>query len=114
MKNQDYIGKTSELKHHKITIPLPWNPKSGWTLTYYIAKLPNGETFIHEAINREKDSKIKSDGYGGSILEFLIEDGTVEKVLGPYYQYYPHTREFEYIEQFATETQKERLKQFLD
>lgn len=111
-KNSDYIGKTKELAHHKITIPLPWNPKARWTVSYYIAKLPSGETFIHENINRTNGQM--GDGYGGRTIDFLMEDGTIEPVVGPYYISYPHTKKFEWFEKFGTEKQKEALKHFME
>ena len=81
------IIETRSISHKKYTIPLPWNKKDGRKVTYYIATihekgLIDGGCFqIHEAI--EGDGM----GYGGSVLEFLMEDGTMEKVKGPFYKY---------------------------
>ena len=46
--------------------------------TYYITRYPEGDAHIH--ISRPWDQ----DGYGGAIVSFLLEDGTIEKVKGPY------------------------------
>jgi len=83
----DDIIKTSEIPHKKFTIPIPWNKKCGKKATYYIAEIPHelimsgGDFQIHEKIEGN------NEGYGGAVLEFLMEDGTIEKVKGPFYKY---------------------------
>lgn len=89
-----FMYPTDNYKHSKITIPLPWNKKSRWTVTYYIAKMADDKHLIHYRIN----NNMESDGYGGAILDFLMDDGSIEKVQGPFYEYpESHTRVFEYI-----------------
>lgn len=83
-KNTDY--KTNEHKHFKVTIPLPYNPESGWHMIYYIAVLPDKTTLIHNRIAEHK----YSDGYAGATLDFLMQDGSIEKVQGPFYEYPDH------------------------
>ena len=86
------IIDTSTIKHKKFTIPIPWNKECGKKVTYYIAALPeeglrgSGNFQIHEKIEGN------DDGYCGATLEFLMEDGAIEKVKGPFYKYGPHVR----------------------
>jgi hypothetical protein len=48
--------------------------------TWYIPLVDNAAAGIH--VDRHDP---RSDGYGGSILEFKLEDGTVDKVKGPWH-----------------------------
>ena len=86
------IIDTSTIKHRKFTIPIPWNKGCGKKVTYYIAALPekglrgSGDFQIHEKIEGD------GEGYGGATLKFLMEDGTIEDVKGPFYKYGPHSR----------------------
>jgi hypothetical protein len=79
----NFNHKTSNQKHTKFTIPCPWNPKIG-NVHYYIADLPNGEKLIHCHMPWNET------GYSGSVLDFLMIDGSTEKVKGPFYEYVPH------------------------
>jgi len=45
---------------------------------YYIARYPEGDAHIHCANPRDRN------GYAGRTVRFLLEDGTVEAVKGPY------------------------------
>ncbi len=81
------IVETNTISHKKFTIPIPWDPQSNMTVTYYIAVLQ--AKGFRGTSDFQIHSKIKGndEGYGGAVLEFLMEDGTVEKVKGPFYQY---------------------------
>lgn len=61
---------TLDLPHRK------W-PKDA-RLPFYIARLPAGDYAAHQC---ESDW---GKGYGGATVEFLMEDGTVEKIKGPF------------------------------
>lgn len=79
------IIKTSTIPHRKFTIPIPWNKECGKTVTYYVGQVPvkglrSPDLQIHEKIEGN------DEGYCGATLEFLMEDGTTEKVKGPFYQ----------------------------
>lgn len=88
------MRQTDNFKHKKITIPLPWNKKCKWTITYYIAEIGKGEHLIHCRIN----NNIKSEGYCGETLKFLLENGDTEEVQGPFYEYPEHhERIFDYL-----------------
>lgn len=50
---------------------------SGGTV-YFIGRFPEGDYAIHKSHPRDKN------GYGGSEISFLLEDGTIETVKGPY------------------------------
>jgi hypothetical protein len=86
------IVKTETIKHQKFTIPIPWNKTCGKTVTYYIAPIPTeglrstSDFQIHEKISGN------DEGYGGSTLKFLMEDGTIEEVKGPFYQHEDSTK----------------------
>jgi len=81
------IIETSTIPHRKFTIPIPWNKKCGKSVTYYIAGIPCdgirgfSEFQIHECIEGD------GEGYGGSFLNFLMEDGTTERVKGPFFKH---------------------------
>jgi len=81
------IIPTETIKHKKFTIPIPWNNKSNVDVTYYVAEIKtehfrgSSDFQIHRKIDGD------ADGYGGATLQFLMCDGTIEKVKGPYYQY---------------------------
>ncbi len=62
-------SKSDNTKHRKI--------QYGGT-TYYIAIMPEGDFFWHASYAAYKD------GYGGSVIDFLLEDGTIESVKGPF------------------------------
>lgn len=88
------MRQTDKVKHKKITIPLPWDKKSKWTITYYIAEIRKGEHLIHYRINND----MKSGGYCGETLKFLLENGDIEEVQGPFYEYPEHhERIFDYL-----------------
>ena len=79
------IVDTSTISHIKITIPIPWNKTCRNQVTYYIGQIPvEGLRIpclqIHEKIGGN------DEGYGGAVLSFLMEDGTIEKVKGPFYK----------------------------
>ncbi len=84
---RENIIKASTIPHKKFTIPIPWNRECGKKATYYIAEIPHervtsgGDFQIHEKIEGN------DEGYGGAVLEFLMQDGTIEKVKGPFYKY---------------------------
>jgi len=61
--------KLSEVPHKKVSLD---------GCVYYISRYPEGDAHIHKSYPRDKD------GYGGRIIKFLLEDGTLEKVKGPY------------------------------
>lgn len=46
--------------------------------TYYVATFPEGDLAIHRSFTTNKE------GYGGSLVRFLMEDGAHEDVLGPF------------------------------
>lgn len=46
--------------------------------TYYVARLPEGDYSIHRRYANN------DQGYGGSVVNFLMEDGTFEAVKGPF------------------------------
>lgn len=46
--------------------------------TYYISRYKEGDAHIHESRPYDKQ------GYGGDIIKFLLEDGTIDEVRGPY------------------------------
>lgn len=48
-------------------------------VTYYFAKMPIGDYAIHKYCNGD------NPGYDGEYVEFLMVDGTVETVRGPYH-----------------------------
>jgi hypothetical protein len=60
---------TMDIPHHKI--------KRGAD-TWYVAKMPEGDYIIHEHLPRYQQ------GYGGSMVTFLLDDGTYETVKGPF------------------------------
>ena len=80
------IIKTSTIPHKKFTIPIPWNKKCGKSVTYYVGDI------THERLRAGLDFQIhekiegNDEGYGGATLEFLMEDGTIERVKGPFYK----------------------------
>ena len=87
------IIDTRTIPHWRFTIPLPWNPKSKYRVTYYIGGI--GCEGIREYSEFQIHKKIdgNDDGYAGSTLDFLMNDGTIEKVKGPFYEYRPqHNR----------------------
>ena len=81
------IINTHTIPHKKYTIPIPWNKDSNLTVTYYIAEIRHegfrgGNNFqIHEKISGN------DLGYGGATLHFLMENGTIEDVKGPFFKY---------------------------
>ena len=88
MKDEELADiKPNTVKHKKFTIPVPWNHKWKHTVTYYIAEIRTpgfqgfGDFLIHEKIQGN------DEGYGGSVVKFLMEDGTIEEVKGPFYKY---------------------------
>ena len=80
------IIDTRTIPHKKFTIPLPWNKKSSMRVTYYIGGIKAdgirgyGMFQIHEKISGN------NEGYCGATLDFLMDDGTIEKVVGPFYK----------------------------
>jgi hypothetical protein len=67
---------TSEVPHKKISIPNKyWKGKND---IYYVSKYPEGDAHIHVSYPVDKN------GYAGSEMDFLLEDGTIETVRGPY------------------------------
>ena len=80
------IIDTKTIPHMKFTIPLPWNKKHPKRATYYIGCIKEpalrdyGKFQIHEKISGN------DEGYGGATLEFLMFDGTFEKVKGPFWK----------------------------
>lgn len=46
--------------------------------TYYIARYPEGDAHIHQVKPYDRN------GYGGRTIKFLLDDGTIEEVKGPY------------------------------
>ena len=82
---------TKTISHMKVTIPIPWNKNCDKKVTYYIGQIPVKGLRIPDL---QIHSKVQGDddGYGGSVLEFLMDDGTIEKVKGPYHcDSYSHT-----------------------
>lgn len=63
--------------HHRTTT-LPHRKFHADGHTYYVAAYPEGDLALHEAHSRDKT------GYGGSIVTFLMEDGSYEDVRGPF------------------------------
>jgi hypothetical protein len=45
--------------------------------TFYVAQYPEGDYCIHMADRSQR-------GYGGDVITFLMQDGTVERVKGPF------------------------------
>lgn len=45
---------------------------------YYVATFPEGDLSVHEWSSRYQE------GYGGSLVTFLLDDGTLETVKGPF------------------------------
>ena len=80
------IIDTGTIPHRKFTIPLPWNKKSPMRVTYYIGGIK--EKGIRGYYEFQIHEKISGNdlGYCGSVLDFLMEDGTIEKVKGPFYK----------------------------
>lgn len=69
-----YLGGSTKLtsdnvKHRKI--------KCGQDV-YYIARMPEGDFYWHVSYPTNKE------GYGGDNIDFLLEDGTIETVKGPF------------------------------
>ena len=83
----DGIIETSTIPHEKFTIPLPWNKGSGRKVTYYIAGIK--AEFIRGYDKFQIHEKIEGDdeGYGGAVLEFLMKNGEIEKVKGPFHKH---------------------------
>ena len=83
------IIDTKTIPHWKFTIPLPWNPTCPRKVTYYIGGIKHealrgyGEFQIHEKIEGN------DEGYGGAVLKFLMADGSIDEVKGPFYEYRP-------------------------
>ena len=68
--------RTSEVHHKKVVVPDKyWKGKDD---VYYIARYPEGDAHIHISYPVDKG------GYAGSEVRFLLEDGTIETVKGPY------------------------------
>lgn len=87
--------KTSEIKHTKFTIPIPWNKECGKTVTYYIAQIVLEGLSCSNSFQIHSKIEGNNEGYCGSTLDFLMEDGTIEKVKGPFFEYEEqHTRVF--------------------
>ena len=80
------IIDTKTIPHYKFRIPLPWNPTHPKKVTYYVGCIKEGglrdygKFQIHENIDGD------GDGYGGANLTFLMADGTIEIVKGPFYK----------------------------
>ena len=78
---------TKTIPHIKFTIPLPWNPKSKKSVTYYIGGIKrDGLRGFHDFQVHEKIEG-NDDGYGGATLSFLMEDGSTEEVKGPFHKH---------------------------
>jgi hypothetical protein len=60
----------SKVPHRKVSIG---------AVTYYVAKYPEGDAFIHKSYRTDKQ------GYAGRTIKFLTSDGSYESVVGPYF-----------------------------
>lgn len=68
--------RLDKVPHKKIIAP--HRHIKGMVDVYYISRYPEGDAHIHVSHTRDRD------GYGGCTQRFLLEDGTVEAVIGPY------------------------------
>lgn len=66
------------LSDEHTTMTLPHRKFSSRGYTYYVATYPEGDLAIHESHPTDKQ------GYGHSMVTFLMEAGNLEDVLGPY------------------------------
>lgn len=84
------IYPTEKYRHKKYTVKAFWNEKL--TVHYFVCSIPNIGYQIHEHMPWNET------GYGNSFLDFLMDDGTIEKVKGPYFKYPPHDHLFAWFE----------------
>lgn len=63
-----------KVPHKKVSIP----NKRGAFNVYYISRYPEGDAHIHVSYPHDKE------GYAGSTINFLMEDGSIESVEGPF------------------------------
>lgn len=65
-----------KVPHKKIVAPHRYI--KGMVDVYYISRYPEGDAHIHVSHTRDRD------GYAGATRQFLLEDGSIEAVIGPY------------------------------